>query len=139
MGLQYGFSHVGFPYVSENVFQKNVFQKLDLIKEVYSTLRRALPTIFRCSRLQATWRWQSTSKNMQFATDSMISKCANPQCAKTLMRMDGGRFFGFHTKTQGTKSAALENFWLCSNCARSYTLRQVEGRVELLSRERKSA
>jgi hypothetical protein len=76
---------------------------------------------------------------MQFATDSMISKCANPQCAKTLMRMDGGRFFGFHTKTRDTKSAALENFWLCSNCARSYTLRQVEGRIELLSRERKSA
>jgi len=69
----------------------------------------------------------------------MISKSANPQCAKTLMRMDGGRFFGFHTNTQNKKSAALENFWLCSKCARSYTLRQVEGRVELLSRERKSA
>jgi hypothetical protein len=53
--------------------------------------------------------------------------------------MDGGRFFGFHTKTQDAKSTALENFWLCRNCARSYTLRQVEGRVELLSRERKSA
>jgi hypothetical protein len=76
---------------------------------------------------------------MQFATDSMISKCANPQCGKTLMRMDGGRFFGFHTRTQDRKSAALENFWLCSNCARSYTLRQVEGRVELLLRDRKSA
>jgi hypothetical protein len=55
------------------------------------------------------------------------------------MRMDGGRFFGFHTKTRNKKSPALENFWLCSNCARSYTLRQVEGRVELLLRERKSA
>ena len=76
---------------------------------------------------------------MQFATDSMISKCANPQCGKTLMRMDGGRFFGFHTKTQGKKTATLENFWLCSNCARRYTLRQVEGRVELLLRDRKSA
>jgi hypothetical protein len=69
----------------------------------------------------------------------MISKCANPQCAKTLMRMDGGRFFGFYTKTQDTKSAAVEHFWLCSNCARSHTLRQIEGRVELLSRDRKSA
>jgi hypothetical protein len=114
-------------------------KKLNLIKEVYSTLQRALPPIFSSSRLQATWRDQSTSNNMQFATDSMISKCANPQCAKTLMRMDGGRFFGFHTKTQDTKSTTLENFWLCSNCSRIYTLRQIEGRVELLSRERKSA
>jgi hypothetical protein len=115
------------------------FKKLDLIEEVYSTLRGVLPTIFSSSRLQATWHNQSTSNNMQFATDSMISKCANPQCGKTLMRMDGGRFFGFHTKNQNKKGTTLENFWLCSNCSRSYTLRQVEGRVELLSRDRKSA
>jgi hypothetical protein len=92
-----------------------------------------------CSRLQATWRDQSTSNNMQFAIDSMISKCANPQCAKMLMRLDGGRFFGFHTKTPDTKDSTLENFWLCSNCARSLTLRQVEGRVEVLPKNRKSA
>jgi hypothetical protein len=69
----------------------------------------------------------------------MISKCANPQCAKTLMRLDGGRFFGFHTDQQQTKHKAIENFWLCANCAKNFTLRQVEGKVELRLRERKTA
>jgi len=69
----------------------------------------------------------------------MISKCANPRCAKTLMRMDGGRFFGFHTKDQQAKHKAIENFWLCANCAKSFTLLQVEGKVELRLRERKTA
>jgi hypothetical protein len=55
------------------------------------------------------------------------------------MRMDGGRFFGFHTKNLTAKDKAIENFWLCSNCAKSFTLRQVEGQVELLRRDRKSA
>ena len=64
----------------------------------------------------------------------MISKCANPHCSKTLMRLDGGRFFGFHT---GGK--AIEHFWLCSNCSKAFILRQVEGRVELLSRKKKVA
>lgn len=69
----------------------------------------------------------------------MISKCANPQCVKTLMRLDGGRFFGFHTKDPQAKHKTIENFWLCANCAKSYTLRQVEGKVELQLRERKTA
>lgn len=69
----------------------------------------------------------------------MISKCANPRCAKTLMRMDGGRFFGFHTKDQQAKHKAIENFWLCANCAKSFTLLQVEGNVELRLRDRKTA
>ncbi len=50
------------------------------------------------------------------------------------MRMNGGRFFGFPAKNK-----AIENFWLCSNCARYFTLRQIEGRVELLQRDRKTA
>jgi hypothetical protein len=69
----------------------------------------------------------------------MISKCANPQCAKTLMRLDGGRFFGFHTKNHQGKPKAIENFWLCATCAKSFTLRQVEGKVELQTRQRQSA
>jgi hypothetical protein len=64
----------------------------------------------------------------------MISKCANPQCSKTLMRLDGGRFFGFHGKDK-----AIENFWLCGTCSKHFTLRQIEGRVELSHRERKTA
>jgi hypothetical protein len=62
----------------------------------------------------------------------MISKCANPQCSKTLMRMDGGRFFGFPGKDK-----AIENFWLCGICSKQFTLRQIDGSVEVLPRERK--
>jgi hypothetical protein len=70
----------------------------------------------------------------------MISKCANPQCAKTLMRLDGGRFFGFHTKSPHIKHKKIENFWLCANCAKSFTLHMVEGEVKLRVREhRKTA
>ena len=70
----------------------------------------------------------------------MISKCANPQCAKTLMRLDGGRFFGFHTKDPHIKHKKIENFWLCANCAKSFTLHMAEGEVKLRAREhRKSA
>lgn len=68
----------------------------------------------------------------------MISKCANPECAKTLMRLDGGRFFGFYTD-RNSNHKTIENFWLCSTCAKSYTLQQIEGNVELRLRERKTA
>jgi len=64
----------------------------------------------------------------------MISNCANPKCGKTLMRMDGGRFFGFPTSQK-----SIEHFWLCSACYKSFTLRMTEGRVELLARKRKAA
>jgi hypothetical protein len=64
----------------------------------------------------------------------MISKCANPECSKLLMRLDGGRFFGFLTEKK-----SIENFWLCGVCARHFTLRQVEGRVQLLERKRNIA
>jgi hypothetical protein len=70
----------------------------------------------------------------------MISKCANPQCAKTLMRLDGGRFFGFPTKGAHAKNKTIENFWLCANCAKSFSLHMVEGEVKLRLREhRKTA
>jgi len=56
------------------------------------------------------------------------------------MRLDGGRFFGFHTKNHHAKHKRIENFWLCANCAKSFTLRMVEGEVKLRLREhRKTA
>jgi hypothetical protein len=55
------------------------------------------------------------------------------------MRLDGGRFFGFQTKNLHVTHKAIENFWLCANCAKRFTLRQVEGRVELLQRTRNTA
>ena len=64
----------------------------------------------------------------------MISRCANPNCSKTLMRLDGGRFFGFPTPQKG-----IEHFWLCVSCSKLYTLKQNNGEVELVPREKKTA
>jgi hypothetical protein len=50
------------------------------------------------------------------------------------MRLDGGRFFGFPTSRM-----AIEHFWLCAVCSKSYTLKQIEGKVELVPRQRKTA
>jgi hypothetical protein len=50
------------------------------------------------------------------------------------MRLDGGKFFGFPGKNN-----AIEHFWLCGKCAQHFTLRLIEGRVEMLRRDRKSA
>lgn len=64
----------------------------------------------------------------------MISKCANPNCSKLLMKLDGGRFFGFHTS-----SKSIEHFWLCADCSRTFTLKMKKERVELERKERKTA
>jgi hypothetical protein len=49
--------------------------------------------------------------------------------------MEGGRFYGF--ASQDNKK--IEHFWLCARCSRQFTLRQIEGRLELLPKDRKSA
>lgn len=64
----------------------------------------------------------------------MISKCANPSCSKKLIRLDGGKFFGFHTSAK-----SIEHFWLCASCSRVFTLKMMEGKVELLRRHKKTA
>lgn len=51
-----------------------------------------------------------------------------------LMRADGGRFYGFPTNGK-----TIEHFWLCGKCSKNFTLRQIEGRVELLRRDHKVA
>lgn len=63
----------------------------------------------------------------------MISKCANPGCSKMLMRLDGGRFFGFPVQEKGS----IEHFWLCANCAKTFTLKMSEGKVEMATRQHK--
>jgi hypothetical protein len=65
---------------------------------------------------------------------TMISKCANPDCSKLLMRLDGGRFFGFPTSKSG-----IEHFWLCISCSKNYTLKHHAGKVELVVRAKKTA
>jgi hypothetical protein len=61
----------------------------------------------------------------------MISKCANPNCSKPLMRLNGGRFFGFHTSKK-----SIEHFWLCVDCSKTYTLKHVHEKVVLVTRQR---
>ena len=63
----------------------------------------------------------------------MVSKCANPVCSRMLMRLDGGRFFGFHNR----EKSGIEHFWLCTTCSREYTLKLIQGRVELTPREQR--
>src|SRR5262249_8712054 len=62
-------------------------------------------------------------------SENVVSKCANPDCSKMLMRLNGGRFYGFPTAKK-----TIEHFWLCSICSKTYILVQVEGRVKLESR-----
>ena len=64
----------------------------------------------------------------------MIHKCANPGCSKNLMRMSGGRFYGFPTAPRG-----IEHFWLCAECSIHFTLVLQQGKVELEPRRRKKA
>ena len=64
----------------------------------------------------------------------MISKCANPSCSRLLMRMDGGRFFGFPTSAK-----RIEHFWLCLHCSKHFTLRLKAGTVELVNRDQRKA
>jgi transposase-like protein len=85
--------------------------------------------------MRATWRRKFTSKNTAAATLVMISKCANPRCSRQLLRLEGGRFYGF--AAQDNKK--IEHFWLCARCSRQFTLRQIEGKLELLPKDRKSA
>jgi hypothetical protein len=64
----------------------------------------------------------------------MISKCANPGCSRLLMRMEGGRFFGFPTSAK-----RIEHFWLCLHCSKHFTLRLKAGTVELINRDQRKA
>ena len=50
------------------------------------------------------------------------------------MRLEGGRFFGFHTSEK-----SIEHFWLCLDCSKLYTLKHIEGKVELVTRQRRIA
>jgi hypothetical protein len=50
------------------------------------------------------------------------------------MRLDGGRFFGFHTSEK-----SIEHFWLCADCSQIFTLKMKEGNVKLERRQRKTA
>ena len=60
----------------------------------------------------------------------MISHCANTECAKPLHYLREGRIFVFDmpdTRVEtmnGKATNRLGHYWLCGNCARTFTLRQ---------------
>jgi hypothetical protein len=66
----------------------------------------------------------------------MFSKCANPECPK-LFDYHEGEFFRFHNdhveEGLGTRSHAVQHFWLCERCRETYTLRCEERRGVLIS------
>jgi hypothetical protein len=66
----------------------------------------------------------------------MMDRCANPACAKPLVYLREGRVFAFDVAAQTDgigfkKTRHLEHFWLCGACARSMTIVQHEGAVEV--------
>jgi len=64
----------------------------------------------------------------------MVSKCANPRCSKSLLRLKDGRIFGFRTT-----SRRIEHFWLCVSCASEFTLLHKDGKVELAPKQKETA
>jgi hypothetical protein len=92
---------------------------------VYTPLLTIQGDAFSSDHVQRLASWQKVSP--------VISKCANPSCSKVLMRLDGGRFFGFPVRDKGT----IEHFWLCAACSKHFTLKLIEGKVELVARHHK--
>jgi hypothetical protein len=66
----------------------------------------------------------------------MLSRCANPQCSKPFLRLREGKLFLVETDrlTKPGESAVppfvrarqqqrcVEHYWLCDDCAKSWTL-----------------
>jgi hypothetical protein len=57
----------------------------------------------------------------------MLSKCANPDCTKTLHYLREGKVFKMEPMPQNGESPrkrakSVEHFWLCGPCSESWTL-----------------
>jgi hypothetical protein len=55
---------------------------------------------------------------------NLYAKCANPVCAIAFDPNEGGIFFRFGTGTNEPPANChgVSHYWLCSRCARIYTL-----------------
>jgi hypothetical protein len=51
----------------------------------------------------------------------MLSKCANPDCTKTLRYLREGKVFKIDSAGKKTPRK-VEHFWLCGDCSRTMTL-----------------
>lgn len=56
----------------------------------------------------------------------MVNNCANPACNKSLHYLREGRIFLFFQKKTSRMNdklpQCLEHFWLCGDCAKTWTL-----------------
>lgn len=54
----------------------------------------------------------------------MLSKCVNPSCSASFLRLADGRLFRLETETRfPTNARETEYFWLCVPCSAGMTLR----------------
>jgi len=71
----------------------------------------------------------------------MLSKCANPDCARPFDHRHG-RFFRFHRSPPEGKLVAnmhsVQHFWLCKSCCELFTLELTAG-LGVVIRERLGA
>lgn len=68
----------------------------------------------------------------------MITRCANPDCAR-LFDYTEGRFFRFHWNIAPGEVPvnvhSVEHFWLCGACSEMYTLENRSDPLQILKRE----
>lgn len=73
----------------------------------------------------------------------MLSRCANPDCA-SLFDYRQGRLFRVQRGQSGRGSAkkpySVKHFWLCKECAETYTVEYVKGSgMKMVPRFKRSA
>jgi hypothetical protein len=68
----------------------------------------------------------------------MISKCANPQCSASFLRLSEGKLFQFEARQIFTlqepscqKGHQVAHYWLCRKCLVFMTLGLIDGTVEV--------
>ncbi len=67
----------------------------------------------------------------------MVSKCANPKCSESFRYLREGRLFHFeatvnHKHTRGSSTVRRpEYFWLCANCAATFTIIAENGSISV--------
>jgi hypothetical protein len=74
----------------------------------------------------------------------VLSKCANPACLARLHYLHEGRIFKLETSTvssdrKGSPGRRIEHFWLCEDCAQTFTVVMENGAVTTRSLHRQLA
>ena len=67
--------------------------------------------------------------------ETVVRKCANPNCEAAFLYLRAGRLFGFELgdstgspyRAEGAGIRRVEYFWLCGDCARKLTLVSEDG------------